>query len=207
MDNLFAKKLLPAVVIEDAELAVPLAEALLKAGLPVIEITFRTQAAEAAIRNIAQKFPEMRLGAGTLLTPDQAVRARDAGATFGVAPGLSEGVVRRAQECGLQMIPGVATPTEVSRALELGCRVLKFFPADAFGGVKALKAIGGAFGHTGVRFLPTGGIDARNLREYLALPIVAGVGGSWMVEKSLIAARNWAQIETLTREAVAAANS
>jgi 2-dehydro-3-deoxyphosphogluconate aldolase/(4S)-4-hydroxy-2-oxoglutarate aldolase len=206
MSDLFAKRLLPAVVIEDAELAAPLAEALLAAGLPVIEITFRTQAAEAAIRNVAKRFPEMKLGAGTLLTPDQVARARDAGATFGVAPGLSESVVRRAQECGLQMIPGVATPTEVTRALELGCQVLKFFPADAFGGVKAIKAIGGAFGHTGVRFLPTGGIDAKNLREYLALPIVAAVGGSWMVEKSLIAAKNWKQIEDLTREAVAAAN-
>jgi 2-dehydro-3-deoxyphosphogluconate aldolase/(4S)-4-hydroxy-2-oxoglutarate aldolase len=206
MGDLFAKRLLPAVVIEDAELAIPLSEALLAAGLPVIEITFRTKAAEAAIRKVSQRFPEMVLGAGTLLTPDQVARARDAGATFGVAPGLSEGVVRRAQECGLQMIPGVVTATEVTRALELGCQVLKFFPADACGGVKAIKALGGAFGHTGVRFVPTGGIDAKNLREYLALPIVAAVGGSWMVEKALIAAKNWKQIEDLTREAVAAAN-
>jgi 2-dehydro-3-deoxyphosphogluconate aldolase/(4S)-4-hydroxy-2-oxoglutarate aldolase len=206
MDKTLAKRLLPAVVIDDAELAVPLSEALLAAGLPVIEITFRTQAAEAAIRNVAKRLPEMILGAGTLLTPDQVSRARDAGATFGVAPGLSEAVVLRAQACGLQMIPGVVTPTEISRALELGCKVLKFFPADAFGGAKAIKAIGGAFGHTGVRFVPTGGIDAKNLREYLALPIVAAVGGSWMVEKSLIASKNWQQIETLTREAVAAAN-
>ncbi len=206
MVDLFAKRLLPAVVIEDAELAIPLSEALLAAGLPVIEITFRTKAAEAAIRKVSQRFPEMVLGAGTLLTPDQVARARDAGATFGVAPGLSEGVVRRAQECGLQMIPGVVTATEITRALELGCQVLKFFPADACGGVKAIKALGGAFGHTGVRFVPTGGIDAKNLREYLALPIVAAVGGSWMVEKALIAAKNWKQIEDLAREAVAAAN-
>jgi 2-dehydro-3-deoxyphosphogluconate aldolase/(4S)-4-hydroxy-2-oxoglutarate aldolase len=206
MDKVLSKRLLPAVVIEDAELAIPLSEALLAAGLPVIEITFRTKAAEAAIRNVAQRFPEMVLGAGTLLTPDQVSRARDAGATFGVAPGLSESVVRRAQECGLQIIPGVVTATEVTRALELGCQVLKFFPADACGGVKAIKALGGAFGHAGVRFVPTGGIDTKNLREYLALPIVAAVGGSWMVEKALIASKNWQQIETLTREALVAAN-
>jgi 2-dehydro-3-deoxyphosphogluconate aldolase/(4S)-4-hydroxy-2-oxoglutarate aldolase len=205
MDKALAKRLLPAVVIDDAELAIPLSEALLAAGMNVIEITFRTDAAEAAIRKIARQFPEMILGAGTLLTVDQVSRARDAGATFGVAPGLSAAIVRRAQECGLAMIPGVVTPTEITAALELGCKVLKFFPAEAGGGVKALQALGGAFGHTGVRFLPTGGIDSRNLRDYLALPVVAAVGGSWMVDKKLIAARNWKQIELLTREALAAA--
>ncbi|MEI8243508.1 MAG: bifunctional 4-hydroxy-2-oxoglutarate aldolase/2-dehydro-3-deoxy-phosphogluconate aldolase [bacterium] len=207
MDKALEKRLLPAVVIDDAELAIPLSEALLAAGMNVIEITFRTSAAEAAIRKIARQLPEMILGAGTLLTVDQVSRARDAGATFGVAPGLSAAIVHRAQECGLDMIPGVITPTEITAALELGCKVLKFFPAEAGGGVKALQALAGAFGHTGVRFLPTGGIDSRNLRDYLALPVVAAVGGSWMVDKKLIAAKNWKQIELLTREALAAANS
>ncbi|MFZ4398002.1 MAG: bifunctional 4-hydroxy-2-oxoglutarate aldolase/2-dehydro-3-deoxy-phosphogluconate aldolase [Kiritimatiellia bacterium] len=207
LDNVLAKRLLPAVVIDQADLAIPLSEALLAAGMNVIEVTFRTAAAEAAIRNIARRFPAMVLGAGTLLTADQVSRARDAGATFGVAPGLSETVVRQAQKVGLQIVPGVVTPSEISRALELGCQVLKFFPADASGGVKTLKALGGAFGHTGVRFVPTGGIDSKNLREYLGLPIVAAVGGSWMVEKSLIAAKNWKQIELLTREALAAAGA
>jgi 2-dehydro-3-deoxyphosphogluconate aldolase/(4S)-4-hydroxy-2-oxoglutarate aldolase len=205
LDRALAKRLLPAVTIEQAELAIPLVEALLAAGLNVIEVTFRTAAAAEAIRNIARRFPEMIPGAGTLLTAEQVSRARDAGAVFGVAPGLSEGVLRHAQECGLAMIPGVATPTEISRALELGCRVLKYFPAEANGGVRALQALAGVFGHTGVRFVPTGGIDSRNLRDYLALPIVAAVGGSWMVEKKLIAAKNWKTIETLAREAVLAA--
>ncbi|MEI6211940.1 MAG: bifunctional 4-hydroxy-2-oxoglutarate aldolase/2-dehydro-3-deoxy-phosphogluconate aldolase [bacterium] len=207
LDPVLAKRLLPAVVIDQADLAIPLSEALLAAGMNVIEVTFRTAAAEEAIRNIGRRFPAMVLGAGTLLTADQVSRARDAGATFGVAPGLSETVVRQAQKVGLQIVPGVVTPSEISRALELGCQVLKFFPADASGGVKTLKALGGAFGHTGVRFVPTGGIDSKNLREYLGLPIVAAVGGSWMVEKSLIAARNWKQIELLTREALAAAGA
>jgi 2-dehydro-3-deoxyphosphogluconate aldolase/(4S)-4-hydroxy-2-oxoglutarate aldolase len=205
MDKVLAKKVIPAVVIEQAELALPLGEALLAGGLDVIEITFRTAAAEEATRLLARRLPQMVLGAGTLLTPEQVKRARDAGATFGVSPGISEGVMRAAAACGLAMIPGTVTATEIQRGLEFGCKVLKFFPADASGGVKTLKALGGAFGHTGVRFVPTGGIDARNLRDYLSLPIVAAVGGSWMVEKSLIAAKNWKQIETLTREAVALA--
>jgi len=205
MDAVLARKLIPAVTIEDAELAAPLGEALLAGGLDVVEVTFRTTVAEAAIRNIARRFPAMQLGAGTLLTAEQVRRARDAGATFGVSPGISEDVLQQAQAVGLAMIPGVSTPTEIMRALALGCRVLKFFPADAVGGVPALKAIGGAFAHTGVRFVPTGGINGQNLREYLALPFVAAVGGSWMVEKTLIASRNWRQIEALTRAAVALA--
>ena len=206
MDPITAKKLMPAVVIDQADLALPLAETLLAAGMNVIEITFRTAAAEDAIRGIAKRFPEMLLGAGTLLTVEQVNRACDAGATFGVAPGLSAAVVRAGQARGMKMIPGVATPSEVTLGIELGCKLLKFFPADACGGIKTLKALGGAFGHTGVRFMPTGGIDANNLRDYLALPIVAAVGGSWMVEKSLIATKNWKQIDLLTREALAAAN-
>ena len=205
MNKVLAKRLLPAVVIDKAELAVPLAEALLRAGLNVVEITFRTAAAEEAIRNIAKRFPEMVLGAGTLLTADQVARAAGAGATFGVAPGLNQAVVTEAQRRGMAMIPGVMTPTEVDRAIGLGCQVLKFFPADAAGGVKMLKALAGPFAHTGVKFVPTGGIDAKNMAEYLALPVVAAVGGSWMVEKSLIASQNWAQIEKLSREALAAA--
>ena len=207
LNQALSKRLLPAVVIDNAELAIPLSEALLAAGLNVIEITFRTAAAAEAIRNIAKRFPEMIVGAGTLLTPDQVAQAREAGAVFGVAPGLSESVWRRSQACGLALIPGVVTPSEISRALELGCAVLKYFPAEASGGIKALQAVAGAFSHTGVRFVPTGGIDSRNLRDYLALPIVAAVGGSWMVEKKLIAAKNWQQIEALSREAVAVANS
>ncbi len=205
MEKILAKRLLPAVALENAELAVPLAEALLKAGLNVIEVTFRTPAAAQSIRNIAQRFPEMCLGAGTLLNVEQVGQAADAGATFGVAPGLNEAVLLAARRRGMAMIPGVLTPTEVDRAIGVGCKVLKFFPADASGGIKMLKALAGPFEHTGVKFVPTGGINEKNLRDYLALPVVAAVGGTWMVEKSLIAGRDWARIESLTREALALA--
>ena len=205
MSKVFAKRVIPAVVIDQAELALPLAETLLKAGMNVIEVTFRTAAAADAIRAIAMRFPEMAVGAGTLLSADQVRQAADAGSVFGVAPGLSEVVLHTAQERGMLMVPGVATASEITRGLELGCRILKFFPAESSGGVSALKALAGAFGHTGVRFLPTGGIHAGNMADYLALPVVAGIGGSWMVEKKLIAARDWKQIETLTREALAMA--
>ena len=201
LGKVLARKVVPAATIEKPELAVPLARALLEGGLNVIEVTFRTAAA-AAIRAITARFPEMAVGAGTVLTVDQVAQAADAGATFLVAPGLNEHVVAAARQRGLPMIPGVMTPSEVDRALELGCKVLKFFPADAAGGIKMLKSLAGPYGHTGVKFLPTGGIDARNMRDYLALPMVAGVGGSWMVEKTLVATQNWTKIEALTREAL-----
>jgi len=171
----------------------------------VMEITFRTAAAEAAIRDIAGRFPAMCVGAGTLLTVEQVERARGAGAQFGVAPGLNPKIVRAAQQAGLAMVPGVMTPTELEAAMDLGCRTLKFFPAEAAGGVKMLKALSGPYGHTGVKFIPTGGIDAKNMRDYLALPAVAAIGGSWMVEKKLIAEARWSEIESLTREALATA--
>ena len=207
LEHALRKRLLPAVVLEDVELALPLGEALLAGGLDVIEFTFRTAAAEEAIRRMVRHLPEMVVGAGTLLTVEQVARARDAGATFGMAPGLDADVVRKTQECGLGMLPGVVTSSEISAALALGCKVLKFFPAEASGGVKAVEALSGAFCHVGARFVPTGGIHPQNMRSYLALPSVAAVGGSWMVAKSLIATKNWKQIETLAREAVALARA
>jgi 2-dehydro-3-deoxyphosphogluconate aldolase/(4S)-4-hydroxy-2-oxoglutarate aldolase len=205
LDQALSKRILPAVVLDDAELAEPLAEALLAAGLDVIEITFRTAAAEEAIRRIAKRFPAMCLGAGTLLDPDQVRRAAAAGATFGVAPGLSERTAEAAGRCKLQLVPGVLTPSEVERALGLGFQVLKFFPAEISGGVKMLQALAGPFAHTGVKFVPTGGIDGANMRDYLALKVVAAVGGSWMVAPKLIAAQNRPEIQRLTREALAQA--
>ena len=202
IERLAAKCIVPVVVLEDAESAAPLAEALLAGGLDVMEITFRTAAAEEAIRRVAASFPEMVLGAGTLLDEEQVKRAKDAGATFGLAPGLNPKVVETAQKVGLFFSPGVMTPGEVEAALAHGCLLQKFFPAQAAGGASMLKALAGPYAHTGVRFIPTGGIDPANMKEYLKLDVVAAVGGSWMVKQNLIAEKNWAEITKLTREAL-----
>lgn len=205
LDRIASARIVPVVVLDREEDAEPLAEALIAGGLEVMEITFRTAAAAGAIRRIASRFPQILLGAGTLLEPDQVRRARDAGAVFGLAPGLNPRIVETARECGLGFAPGVMTPSEVEQAMALGCKVLKFFPAGNAGGPAMLKALAGPYGHTGVRFIPTGGVTADNLTDYLKLPIVAAVGGSWMVDKSLVAAGNWAEITRLTQAALAAA--
>ena len=195
------------VVLDREEDAVPLAEALLAGGLDVMEITFRTAAAEGSLKRIAERLPEILLGAGTLLDADQVKRARGAGAVFGLAPGLNPETIHTARAEGLVFSPGVMTPGEVEQALSLGCDLLKFFPAEAAGGTAMLKALAGPYAHTGVRFIPTGGIGPHNLGDYLKLPIVAAIGGSWMVEKSLIATGQWSEITRLTRDALAAAQS
>jgi 2-dehydro-3-deoxyphosphogluconate aldolase / (4S)-4-hydroxy-2-oxoglutarate aldolase len=207
LDRITAKRIVPVVVLDHVESAEPLAEALLAGGLDIMEITFRTAAAEGSIRRIAQRFPEILLGAGTLLDAAQVRRAREAGAVFGLAPGLNPEIVAAARACGLQFSPGVMTPSEVERALSLDCRLLKFFPAGNAGGPAMLKALSGPYAHTGVRFIPTGGISPENVAEYLKLPIVAAAGGSWMVEKSLVNAGKWSEITRITREALAAAAS
>lgn len=193
---------MPAATVERVDAAVPLARALLDAGLDIIEITFRTDAAEEAIRAIVNEFPDMLVGAGTVLTTEQLDRAMAAGIRFAVAPGLNEDIVRAAQAGGIAFMPGVATPTEIDRALSLGCRLLKFFPSEALGGVKTLKALAGPYSHTGVKFIPTGGISASNGPSYLALPVVAALGGSWMVKKDLVNEGNWAEITRLSQEAL-----
>ena len=207
VERLGRKRLVPVVVLDKESDAEPLAEALLKAGLDIMEVTFRTAAAEGAIKRIAAKFPEILLGAGTLLEPDQVPRAFGAGAKFGVAPGLNDNVVAAARAAGLDMFPGVMTPSEVEHALAFGCKIQKFFPAEAAGGVAMLKALEGPYAHTGLKFIPTGGISLVNMRSYLERPSVAAIGGSWMVEKKLIAAADWAQISKLTRDALAVAAS
>lgn len=205
IDRILTKRIVPVVVLNRVESAEPLAEALLAGGLDIMEITFRTTAAETSVQRIATRFPEILLGAGTLLTTDQVRRARDAGAVFGLAPGLNPAVIAAARDCGLLFTPGVMTPSEVELALSLDCKLLKFFPAEAAGGVGMLKALAGPYAHTGVKFIPTGGVSADNLAAYLKLPVVAAIGGSWMVDKQLIADGKWAEITRLTREALAAA--
>jgi 2-dehydro-3-deoxyphosphogluconate aldolase / (4S)-4-hydroxy-2-oxoglutarate aldolase len=203
--RIVAKRIVPVIVLDHEEQAEPLAETLLKAGLDIMEITFRTAAAEASIRRIARRFPEILLGAGTVLGTDQLKRAADAGASYALAPGLNETIVSAADKAGILMFPGVMTPSEVEKALSLNCRILKFFPAEAAGGVTMLKALEGPYSHTGVKFLPTGGIGLNNMRSYLERPSVAAIGGSWIVEKKMIAAKEWGTIEQLTREALALA--
>ncbi len=202
--NFLKQRLICVAVIEKPEDAVPLTEALLAGGLNTIEVTFRTAGAADAIKRIRQALPNAVVGAGTLLTPDQVKQAVDAGSQFGVSPGLSEAVSHAAHHSKLPLFPGVITPSEVMRALELGWKQLKFFPAETFGGVSALKALIGPFGHTGVQFVPTGGITAATLPNYLALPQVAAVGGSWMAERKLVAEKQWAKITSLTAEAMKA---
>jgi 2-dehydro-3-deoxyphosphogluconate aldolase/(4S)-4-hydroxy-2-oxoglutarate aldolase len=200
-ESFLKQRLVCITVIDRAEDAVPLAEALLAGGLNVMEITFRTEGAADAIARIRKGVPQIAIGAGTLLTVDNVKQAIDVGAQFGVAPGLNESVIAAARQNNLPMFPGVMTP-EVGRALDLGCKQLKFFPAEAAGGVKMLKALAGPFGHTGVKFVPTGGINAASLANYLAVPQVAAIGGSWMAERKLVAEKQWAKITALTAEAM-----
>jgi 2-dehydro-3-deoxyphosphogluconate aldolase/(4S)-4-hydroxy-2-oxoglutarate aldolase len=205
LEKIARVRIIPVVALDSEELAEPLAEVLLNAGLDVMEVTFRSAAAAPALRRIAARFPQMLLGAGTLLDPGQVEAAVGAGASFAVAPGLNDRVVDAAQQAGVVMIPGVMTPSEVERAMNLGCRTVKFFPAESAGGVAMLKALEGPYAHTGVRFVPTGGINMTNMPAYLERPSVIAVGGSWMVEKKLIAGRDWQRLERLTRAAVEAA--
>ena len=201
LDAIREAKVLPAVTIEKAADAVPLARALVDGGLRVMEVTLRTDVAADSIVRINESDLEVLVGAGTILNPEDVRRAVDAGAAFGVAPGCRELVLREAQALKLPMIPGVVTPTEIERAMELGYHFLKFFPAESSGGVKKVKALMGPYMHTGLTFMVTGGINASNMGEYLALPIVDAVCGSWFVNQMLIDSANWSQVEVFARGA------
>lgn len=194
--------IVPVVVVNKPESAVPLARALVRGGLPTAEVTFRTGAAPAAITAIAHQVPEILVGAGTVTSVALAKQAVEAGAKYIVSPGLNPAVVRWCQEQGVPVLPGVATPTEVEAAMELGLTTLKFFPAEQNGGVKMLKALAAPYG--GVRFIPTGGVSGANLNEYLAQPNVIACGGSWICPPALVDAGDWAAVEGLCRQAVAA---
>jgi 2-dehydro-3-deoxyphosphogluconate aldolase/(4S)-4-hydroxy-2-oxoglutarate aldolase len=207
MERISKVRVVPVVVIDRAEDAIPLAEALLAGGLNVMEITFRTPAAEQSIRNVRKALPKMLVGAGTILDTDQLQHAIDAGAQFAVAPGLNEAVVKKSLALKLPFVPGVMTPSDVEHGLALGCKLQKFFPAEVAGGAKMLQALAGPYAHTGMKFIPLGGVNASNARAYLTLPIVAAIGGSWMVERKLVAEKNWSTIRTLTAEAVQLAAS
>jgi 2-dehydro-3-deoxyphosphogluconate aldolase/(4S)-4-hydroxy-2-oxoglutarate aldolase len=198
-------RLVPVVEIEDPGAAAELGDALLRGGLPCAEITFRTDGAAAAIASLRAQCPDVLVGAGTVLTVDQADAAVDAGAAFLVAPGFNPRVVERAAALGVPMIPGVCTPTEIESALALGLTTLKFFPAEVSGGTAFLKAISGVY--RSVRFVPTGGIGPDNVAAYLALGNVLACGGSWMVKRDLIREREFEAIEVAVRDAVALATA
>lgn len=199
-EQIAADRVLPVVVLDDAADAEPLADALLAGGLHCAEVTFRTAAAADAIAAMAKR-PDLLVGAGTVLTAAQVDAAVDAGAEFVVSPGLGPTVVRRCAERGVPVFPGVATATEIQQALELGLDTLKFFPAGQLGGPAMLTALSAPFRQ--VRFVPTGGVSAANLAEYLAVPSVLAVGGTWMVAPELIAAGNFDEVSRRTAAAVA----
>lgn len=199
---LLSFRLLPIVVIDSPEEALRLAETLLKAGLPVMEVTLRTDRALASIRAVAQRFPEMLMGAGTILHPEQIPQAQEAGAIFGVAPGSRESVIAAAHAANWPFLPGVITPSEIEQTLAWGCDVLKVFPVEPAGGSALIKALTGPYGPAGIRFVPTGGITAATATGYLALASVAAIGGSWFVERSLVSAGRFDEIEKRTREAL-----
>lgn len=193
------RRLVPMVVLDKVEYAAPLAEALIAGGLPVAEVTFRTEAAEASIRTLAAR-GDLLVGAGTVLTVDQADRAIDAGAQFIVSPGTNPKVVEHCLKRRVTVAPGVATPTDIELAMSLGVTTLKFFPAEAMGGVATLKALAGPY--RDVRFIPTGGISPQNLPRYLDLPCVVACGGSWLAPRNLLAEGRFDAIRHLAQQAV-----
>ena len=191
--------IIPVVVLNDVKDALPLAERLMKGGLPCAEVTFRTAAAEESIRQMAKAFPEMIVGAGTVLTTEQADRAIDAGSKFVVSPGFNPKVTEYVLKKGVPMTPGVCTPTEIEAAMSLGLDVLKFFPAEPSGGLGMIKAVCAAY--VNLQIMPTGGINANNVRDYLKYDKIVACGGSWMVNGKLISEGKFDEIEKLVREA------
>lgn len=199
-EQIFKIGIIPVIAIDDAEKAVPLAKALVKGGLPAAEVTFRTAAAEEAIRRIVAEVPDMLVGAGTVLTKEQADRAIAAGSQFIVSPGFNPEITRYVLDKGVVMMPGTATPGEMEQAMSMGLDVVKFFPAEQNGGVAKLKALAGPY--TNLRWMPTGGVNTKNMMDYLGFDRIIACGGTWMVKKDLIEAEKWDEIERLTREAV-----
>jgi len=204
MDKDVAQKIsetgvVPVVVLDYANDAVPLAKALCEGGLPCAEVTFRTAAAEESIRKMCSAFPDMLIGAGTVLSTEQAERAVNAGAKFIVCPGFDPEVVDYCIGKGIPVFPGCVTPSEVSQAVKRGLRVLKFFPASQYGGVSTIQALAAPF--VGIKFMPTGGVNSKNLSEYLSCKSIVACGGSWMVKSDLIRSGDFEKIKELTHEA------
>ncbi|HAS6776144.1 bifunctional 4-hydroxy-2-oxoglutarate aldolase/2-dehydro-3-deoxy-phosphogluconate aldolase [Vibrio parahaemolyticus] len=203
-EQLKALKVIPVIAIDKAEDIIPLGKVLAENGLPAAEITFRSAAAEEAIRLLRETQPDMLIGAGTVLNREQAIAAKEAGATFIVSPGFNPNTVKACQEIGIDIVPGVNNPSTVEAALEMGLTTLKFFPAEASGGINMVKSLLAPY--TDIELMPTGGINPANIKNYLAIPRVLACGGTWMVDKKLIEEGNWEELARLTREAVALVN-
>ncbi|OOF79858.1 2-dehydro-3-deoxyphosphogluconate aldolase [Rodentibacter caecimuris] len=193
-------KVVPVIALDNAEDVLPLADSLAKNGLPVAEITFRSEAAAEAIRLLRATRPDFLIAAGTVLTADQVVLAKNSGADFVVTPGFNPKIVKLCQDLDFPITPGVNNPMSIEAALELGISAVKFFPAEASGGIKMIKALLGPYGQ--LQIMPTGGIGLHNIKDYLAIPNVAACGGSWFVEKQLICSQNWDEIGRLVKEVV-----
>ncbi|EIY7831302.1 bifunctional 4-hydroxy-2-oxoglutarate aldolase/2-dehydro-3-deoxy-phosphogluconate aldolase [Vibrio parahaemolyticus] len=203
-EQLKALKVIPVIAIDKAEDIIPLGKVLAENGLPAAEITFRSAAAEEAIRLLRETQPDMLIGAGTVLNREQAIAAKEAGATFIVSPGFNPNTVKACQEIEIDIVPGVNNPSTVEAALEMGLTTLKFFPAEASGGINMVKSLLAPY--TDIELMPTGGINPANIQDYFAIPRVLACGGTWMVDKKLIEEGNWEELARLTREAVALVN-
>lgn len=201
-DRIAAIGVVPVIAIENADHALPLADALLEGGLAVAEITFRTAAAAHVIEKLADRRPELLVGAGTVLSVEQASRALSAGAAFALAPGFDPVVVDAATRAGLPFAPGIMTPSDISLAVSHGCRLMKFFPASPAGGPSMLKNIAAPFAHLGLRFVPTGGVSPKTMGDWLEMPEIAAVGGTWIARTSDIADGHWAEISARARAAI-----
>ncbi len=200
LEQIEMRKLVPVVKLDRAEDAVPMGRALCEGGLPVAEVTFRTDAAEESIRAMKKAFPDMIVGAGTVVDLEQAKRAVDAGSAFLVSPGTSTKIIEFALEQGVPVFPGVCTPTEIMTCMEYGLPVVKFFPAKQYGGLDTIKALAAPF--PSMRFMPTGGVSAANVKEFLSFKKIIACGGSWMVKDTFVQEGNFAEIVRLTKEAV-----
>ncbi|MFW1207325.1 bifunctional 4-hydroxy-2-oxoglutarate aldolase/2-dehydro-3-deoxy-phosphogluconate aldolase [Vibrio parahaemolyticus] len=203
-EQLKALKVIPVIAIDKAEDIIPLGKVLAENGLPAAEITFRSAAAAEAIRLLRETQSDMLIGAGTVLNREQAIAAKEVGATFIVSPGFNPNTVKACQEIGIDIVPGVNNPSTVEAALEMGLTTLKFFPAEASGGINMVKSLLAPY--TDIELMPTGGINPANIKDYLAIPRVLACGGTWMVDKKLIEEGNWEELARLTREAVALVN-
>jgi len=197
-------RIIAVLVIDELEAAVPVAESLLAGGVTAMELTLRTPVALDAARRIREACPEMMVGLGTILFPDQVEAAVASGVAFGVSPGVNPAIIRQAKAAGLPFGPGIMTPTDIDMAIQEGCRLLKFFPAESSGGLAHLRNIAAPYAHLGPQFIPLGGISLANMMTYLSSDLIAAVGGSWLAPRDVIGARDWKKIEHNAREAMAA---
>ena len=194
--------IIAVIEINDIDKAVPVAESLLEGGITAIELALRTEVAWEALKRIAENVPEMMIGVGTVIKPGQAEMAKNLGASFGVSPGLNSQIVQEAMNCDFPFVPGIATPSELENAYDLGCDVLKFFPAEPTGGISYLKSLNSPFEYLNLSYIPLGGLSEKSIVEYASLPSVLAIGGSWIAKRDLIAQEAWGRITDHAKQAI-----